>query len=64
MAQKKLFLVDAFAIIYRAYFAFGTNQRYNSAGLNTSTMLGFTNTLIDALVGVLSAAPSNNGNPK
>lgn len=49
MNQKKLFLVDAFAIIYRAYFAFGTNQRYNSAGLNTSTMLGFTNTLIDVI---------------
>lgn len=46
---KKLFLLDAFALIYRAYFAFGNNQRYNSKGLNTSTMLGFTNTLIEIL---------------
>lgn len=46
---KKLFLLDAFALIYRAYFAFGNNQRYNSKGLNTSAMLGFTNTLIEVL---------------
>ena len=46
---KKLFLLDAFALIYRAYFAFGKNQRYNSKGLNTSAMLGFTNTLIEVL---------------
>lgn len=49
MSQKKLFLLDAFALIYRAYFAFGNNQRYNSKGLNTSAILGFTNTLIDVL---------------
>ena len=47
--QKKLFLLDAFALIYRAYFAFGNNQRYNSKGLNTSAMLGFTNTLLEVL---------------
>lgn len=47
--NKKLFLLDAFALIYRAYFAFGNNQRYNSKGLNTSAILGFTNTLIDVL---------------
>ena len=47
--KKKLFLLDAFALIYRAYFAFGKNQRYNSKGLNTSAMLGFTNTLIEVL---------------
>lgn len=47
--QKKLFLLDAFALIYRAYFAFGKNQRYNSKGLNTSAMLGFTNTLLEVL---------------
>ena len=46
---KKLFLLDAFALIYRAYFAFGKNHRYNSKGLNTSAMLGFTNTLIEVL---------------
>ncbi|PCJ27623.1 MAG: DNA polymerase I [Flavobacteriales bacterium] len=47
--NKKLFLLDAFALIYRAYFAFGKNHRYNSQGLNTSAMLGFTNTLIEVL---------------
>lgn len=47
--EKKLFLLDAFALIYRAYFAFGKNHRYNSKGLNTSAMLGFTNTLIEVL---------------
>ena len=49
MSEKKLFLIDAFAIIYRAYFAFGSNQRYNSQGLNTSATLGFTNTILDVL---------------
>lgn len=47
--NKKLFLLDAFALIYRAYFGFGKNHRYNSKGLNTSAMLGFTNTLIEVL---------------
>ena len=47
--DKKLFLLDAFALIYRAYFGFGKNHRYNSKGLNTSAMLGFTNTLIEVL---------------
>ena len=49
MATKKLFLIDAFAIVYRAYFAFGSNQRYNSKGLNTSATLGFTNTMLEVL---------------
>lgn len=47
--NKKLFLLDAFALIYRAYFGFGKNHRYNSKGLNTSAMLGFTNTLNEVL---------------
>ena len=46
---KKLFLLDAFALVYRAYFAFSTNHRVNSKGLNTSAMFGFTNTLLDVL---------------
>ena len=46
---KKLFLLDAFALIYRAYFAFSNNHRVNSKGLNTSAILGFTNTLIEVL---------------
>jgi len=47
--KKKLFLLDAFALIYRAYFAFGKNHRYNSKGLNTSAVLGFTNTLEEVI---------------
>ena len=47
--EKKLFLIDAFAIIFRSYFAFGSNQRYNSQGLNTSVTLGFANTLLEIL---------------
>ena len=44
-AEKKLFLLDAYALIYRSYFAFIRNPRFNSKGLNTSAILGFTNTL-------------------
>ncbi|HOS49089.1 MAG TPA: DNA polymerase I [Bacteroidia bacterium] len=47
--QKKLFLLDAMALVYRAYFAFSTNHRINSKGLNTSAMFGFTNTLLDVI---------------
>tara|TARA_Y100000766_G_scaffold116550_1_gene100222 strand:- start:8900 stop:11701 length:2802 start_codon:yes stop_codon:yes gene_type:complete len=49
MAKNKLFLIDAFAIIFRSYFGFGNNQRYNSKGLNTSVTLGFCNTLLEVL---------------
>ncbi len=47
--RKKLFLLDAMALIYRAYFAFSKNPRYNSRGLNTSAILGFTNTLAEVI---------------
>ncbi|MCB2219753.1 MAG: DNA polymerase I [Bacteroidetes bacterium] len=47
--QKKLFLLDAMALIYRAYFAFSKNPRINSKGLNTSAVFGFANTLFDVL---------------
>ncbi len=47
--DKKLFLLDAMALIYRSYFAFSKNPRINSKGLNTSAMLGFTNTLFELL---------------
>uniref|UniRef100_UPI003217B38D DNA polymerase I n=1 Tax=uncultured Draconibacterium sp. TaxID=1573823 RepID=UPI003217B38D len=47
--QQKLFLLDAFALIYRSYFAFIRNPRFNSKGLNTSAMLGVTNTIIQVL---------------
>lgn len=47
--DKKLFLVDAYALIFRAYFAFAKNPRINSKGQNTSAAFGFTNSLIDIL---------------
>ena len=47
--SKKLFLLDAFALIYRSYYAFIRSPRYNSKGVNTSAMLGFTNTLVQLL---------------
>ena len=47
--QKKLFLLDAMALIYRAYFAMNKNPRINSKGLNTSAILGFANTLFEVL---------------
>ena len=47
--DKKLFLIDAFALIYRAYFAFAKNPRVNTKGQNTSAAFGFTNMLIDVI---------------
>ena len=47
--MKKLFLLDAYALIYRAYFALNKNPRINSKGLNTSAIIGFLNTLYDVL---------------
>lgn len=47
--MKKLFLIDAYAIIYRSYYAFIRNPRINSKGLNTSAIYGFINTLEDVL---------------
>lgn len=47
--MKRLFFIDAYALIYRAYFAFIKNPRINSQGLNTSAILGFANTLEDIL---------------
>ena len=50
--EKKLFLLDAFALIYRAYFALNNNRHFNpinSKGLNTAAILGFTNTLVDLM---------------
>ena len=46
---KKLFLLDAMALIYRAHFAFSKNPRVNSKGMNTGAALGFTNTLFEVL---------------
>lgn len=47
--EKKLFLLDAMALIYRAYFALNKNPRINSKGMNTSAIVGFANTLYDVL---------------
>ena len=47
--KKKLFLLDAYALIFRAYFAFINNPRINSKGLDTSAIFGFTNTLIELI---------------
>ncbi|MFN8355327.1 MAG: DNA polymerase I [Spirosomataceae bacterium] len=47
--MKKLFLLDAMALIYRAHFAFAKTPRITSKGLNTSAVFGFANTLLDVL---------------
>ncbi|HAN18951.1 MAG: DNA polymerase I [Bacteroidetes bacterium GWC2_33_15] len=47
--SKKLYLLDAYALIYRSYYAFIKNPRFTSKGLNTSAIYGFTNTLIDLI---------------
>lgn len=49
MQEKKLFLLDAYALIYRSYYAFIKNPRINSKGVNTSAIFGFVNTLEDVL---------------
>ena len=47
--QKRLFLVDAYALIFRGYYAFIKNPRINSKGMDTSAILGFTNSLLDVI---------------
>lgn len=47
--QKRLFLVDAYALIFRGYYAFIKNPRVNSKGENTSAILGFMNSLLDVI---------------
>ena len=47
--MQKLFLLDAYALIYRSYYAFIKNPRINSKGLNTSAIIGFCNTLNEVL---------------
>lgn len=48
-ANKKLFLLDAYALIFRAYYAFIKNPRITSYGLNTNAIFGFTTTLLEVL---------------
>ena len=47
--KKKLFLVDAYALIFRGYYAFIKNPRINSKGVDTSAIMGFTNSLFDVI---------------
>ncbi|WP_271407005.1 DNA polymerase I [Tenacibaculum soleae] len=47
--QKRLFLLDAFALIFRGYYAFIKNPRINSKGMDVSAILGFTNSLLDVI---------------
>ena len=47
--EKKLFLLDAYALIYRAFFAMNKNPRMNSKGVNTSAIIGFLNSLYEIL---------------
>ena len=47
--QKRVFLVDAFALIFRGYYAFIKNPRINSKGMDTSAIMGFMNSLLDVI---------------
>tara|TARA_R110000850_G_scaffold277058_1_gene421945 strand:- start:189801 stop:192674 length:2874 start_codon:yes stop_codon:yes gene_type:complete len=47
--QKRLFLLDAYALIFRGYYAFIKNPRINSKGLDTSAIMGFMNSLLDVI---------------
>lgn len=49
MSQKRLFLLDAYALIFRGYYALIKNPRINSKGMDTSAILGFTNSLLDVI---------------
>ena len=49
MSKKKLFLIDAYALIYRAYYAFIKNPRINSKGFDTSAIMGFLNSIFEIL---------------
>ncbi|MDR1725956.1 MAG: DNA polymerase I [Bacteroidales bacterium] len=49
MKRKRLFLIDAMALIYRSFYALNKNPRINSKGVNTSAILGFANTLLDII---------------
>ncbi len=46
---KRLFLLDAFALIFRGYYAFIKNPRINSKGVDTSAIFGFMNSLLDVI---------------
>ena len=48
-SKKRLFLLDAYALIFRGYYAFIKNPRINSKGMDTSAIMGFTNSLLDVI---------------
>ena len=48
-SSKKLFLLDAYALIFRGYYAFIKNPRINSKGMDTSAIMGFMNSLMDVI---------------
>ena len=48
-SKKRLFLLDAYALIFRGYYAFIKNPRINSKGMDTSAIMGFTNSLLDLI---------------
>lgn len=47
--MKRFFIIDAFALIYRSFFALNKNPRINSKGINTSAVLGFANSILDII---------------
>jgi DNA polymerase-1 len=49
--SKRLFLLDAYALIFRGYYAFIKNPRINSKGMDTSAIMGFMNSLMDVIKG-------------
>ena len=49
MSEKRLFLLDAYALIFRGYYAFIKNPRINSKGMDTSAIMGFMNSLLDVI---------------
>ena len=49
MKKKRLFLLDAYALIFRGYYAFIKNPRINSKGMDTSAIMGFMNSLLDVI---------------
>jgi DNA polymerase-1 len=49
MSKKRLFLLDAYALIFRGYYAFIKNPRINSKGMDTSAIMGFMNSLVELI---------------
>ena len=56
MNKPKLFLIDAYALIFRGYYAFIKNPRINSKGFDTSAIMGFLNSIFDLDAQIVSLA--------